>query len=506
MCSWNILVHVVYRVIFIYVSGGDREPPEHGLKKYWKENPKYKTQKVYPTTFVPSYQILQTAANSAGLSTIIQEDIQEQPVQPPQVKKAKRQTNKQSKYENKLKNEYPPQNNRLQTGINMFTGEQAATNLQNLSAAVIALNGNYQGGSFISLAPGLTAGNTITIPNGVSLQSVQQQLQQQQQLQLQIQMLQQQLQSNQSPGMTHHGVQQTNENTEYMVTVSNPLEQNHVVQSVGTPVMVQTVSQPVVHNVTQSLVPNVVNSETLLPAIVDHSSGGINFVSSGGNVNLIHQTNNEVSRSTQNISLLASPITNTGEISIIAQNNAVRVLTPQTHLTENSVLTARPPQSMENYRAVHLITSQSPTMALSQPVTISLQTTPTISLSSLPTMLLTQPTSDEHQQQLIIQQASTPTQVSEQIIIHPPVQSNTDQLVIQQSATQSSSEQTTISSSVLPSMTSFNADAFLTGAGNTTYAVVNNDTLTHIQRRQVLDEHERQLEQASTMQVSYLQS
>ncbi|XP_065068208.1 uncharacterized protein LOC135693605 [Rhopilema esculentum] len=73
-------------------TGGNREPPEHGLKKWWKNNPKPKKKKPEAkittkscapafnqdsttpiiTPFMQPLNILQTAANTSGLAAVIQ--------------------------------------------------------------------------------------------------------------------------------------------------------------------------------------------------------------------------------------------------------------------------------------------------------------------------------------------------------------------------------------------------------------------------------------------------
>lgn len=466
-------------------TGGDREPPEHGLKRYRKENPPVKKNTTPQPTFVPSYQILQTAANSAGLSTMMQ-DINGK-LSEPLTKKTKRGAKSKSDQKSKKASAYTP----LSNTYNIVTdNSEHTTNVQNISAAVLSLNSNYQNGGFISIPAGLTAANTIAIPNGVSLQTAQHHLQQQQ-LQLQIQLLQQQLQTNQTASITH----QATDTPEFVVAVTHPME--HSVQQVATPVVVQSVTtQPIVHNVAaQSILPNAVQNEGVLSTLVTNAAG-LNFVSASGNVNLLHQHQSQQPQQQQsqqnsegtraNLSLLTSSMTNTGEIGIITPNHTVNVLTPQTNITDNA---ARPTRAIESFRQVHLITSQSPTMAISQPVTISLQN-PTISLSNLPTMLLTQASSNEQQQQqLLIQPTSNPQQTSEQLIIQRPLisQSASDQIVMHQSlpTTPSNSEQSVaMTTTVLPPMSSFNADAFLTGDGSTTYTVINSGTISRLQQRQ----------------------
>ena len=71
-------------------AGGDREPPSHGLIKWWQENPKPKKPKIKPITeeqdqvdtvqevalqqiqqSLPQVNILQAAVSSAGLSAVM---------------------------------------------------------------------------------------------------------------------------------------------------------------------------------------------------------------------------------------------------------------------------------------------------------------------------------------------------------------------------------------------------------------------------------------------------
>ena len=84
---------------FLSHKGGNREPPEHGLKSYWKKHPKPKKEKTEakPTTkstanvfshesatpvipaFIQPFGILQAAVNSSGLTAVIQNQQQQQP-------------------------------------------------------------------------------------------------------------------------------------------------------------------------------------------------------------------------------------------------------------------------------------------------------------------------------------------------------------------------------------------------------------------------------------------
>lgn len=83
---------VVLTQVIFYCSttGGDREPPSHGLIKWWQENPKPKKPKIKPITeeqeqvdtvqevalqqiqqSLPQVNILQAAVSSAGLSAVM---------------------------------------------------------------------------------------------------------------------------------------------------------------------------------------------------------------------------------------------------------------------------------------------------------------------------------------------------------------------------------------------------------------------------------------------------
>ena len=74
----------------ILLTGGDREPPTHGLIKWWKENPKPKKIKPKPVSqtsiqaetvqqialqqiqqVLPQVNILQAAVSSAGLTAVM---------------------------------------------------------------------------------------------------------------------------------------------------------------------------------------------------------------------------------------------------------------------------------------------------------------------------------------------------------------------------------------------------------------------------------------------------
>ena len=75
---------------FLSILGGDREPPSHGLIKWWQENPKPKKPKEKPISqqqvqtetvqqvalqqiqqAIPQVNILQAAVSSAGLSAVM---------------------------------------------------------------------------------------------------------------------------------------------------------------------------------------------------------------------------------------------------------------------------------------------------------------------------------------------------------------------------------------------------------------------------------------------------
>lgn len=491
--------------MLIFISGGDREPPEHGLKKYWKQNPKQPRSKKHQheqamqqheldddspphsIKYVPSYDLLQTAANSAGLSNCLDDDddgeIENGCAPEPAVKKIRRQQNKSAKISTKHQNTSKmiltssDGTELANTTLNLVNDDtnHVTTNIPNLQATLIAINGTLQNGGYITIP---SNGNTITLPSAaVSLQTVQQQ---QHNIQLQIEMLQQQLAAtNQAASLATVPTTLTtvDDNSNYVVTVSEEsMEQScDIVQSVGTPIVVDAVTsqnlnvatqQPYVVNVTQPLMSNIANS------------GNISFVSSADSMGYLQQKPSNIS----NLSLLTSSVAD--ELNIINQNNcAINVITPQNTLPDTSVIGMRATAPMENLRRVHLITSNSPTMAaLTQPVTYSLQT-PSISLSTLPTMLLTQsvPSAELRQasqpQQFIIQQS---TSTPEQLIFQRPLLSQpniSEQIVVQQqqsTPTMHCTEQSVaITSSVLPPMTSFNADAFLTSNGTMKYAVLN---------------------------------
>jgi len=444
------------------LTGGDREPPEHGLKKYWKENPKKKVEQEQEQEidmlkdFVPSYEILKAAANSAGIPKII-EGKTETPI--PKKRKRVKNTNKSTKKSEVKKLSTPT----------VQTNENIQQTNQNLNT-VIALYGNYQnGGGFITLPSGLTPSNTITLPEGVSLQTVQQQLQQQHQLQLQIQLLQQQLQHTQAalPQGTLH---QTQEGAEYMVTVSTPMEVNNLVQN--TPVVVQAVT-------TQAMLQNVA-SQTIVPTVVlpTGTTGGISFVSSTPEISILQQQecndSNNTTSQRANMSLLATNLTNNEEINLLTQADARGA----TLLTQQDVEDSR--RALDSTRLIHIVRSQPPSMAISQqPVTISLQT-PSITLPNLPTMLLAQHNGNE-QQSMILQPTSN--QQRDRILIPSLANqvSSQDHVLLQRSvqpSAQSTNEQgVTITTSILPPMTSFNTDVFLSSnnTAGSTYSVFNHD-------------------------------
>ena len=95
--------------ILFFHKGGDREPPEHGLKRYWKEKPKSDNPTDVAPGFVPSYKILQTAASSAGLSSVMHNIENEAATTP-----TKRQRRQQGTNEAKKK-ELPTANSRFIT-------------------------------------------------------------------------------------------------------------------------------------------------------------------------------------------------------------------------------------------------------------------------------------------------------------------------------------------------------------------------------------------------------
>lgn len=74
--------------MFLFFPGGDREPPSHGLIKWWQENPKPKKTKLKAPQqaqvdtvqqvalqqiqqSLPQVNILQAAVSSAGLSAVM---------------------------------------------------------------------------------------------------------------------------------------------------------------------------------------------------------------------------------------------------------------------------------------------------------------------------------------------------------------------------------------------------------------------------------------------------
>ncbi|XP_065646478.1 uncharacterized protein LOC100198790 isoform X2 [Hydra vulgaris] len=440
-------------------TGGDREPPEHGLKRYWKEKPKSDSSVEVSSGFVPSYKILQTAASSAGLSSVMQNiDKDSTP---------KRQKRQQSINEARKK-EYLSPNNRFIT-ILADTNDAASSlsNIQSIPATMLSLNTNNQYGGFISIPTGLTSSN-VSISNSLSLQTFQQHLQHQQQLQLQIQILQQQLQNTQAAVLNQTDIQQNHSNA-YMVTVSNHLEN---VNSVGTPIVMRGLStqQPLIQNViSQSFMPNLVSSESI-PSFAGHSSGAINFMS----------TNVDVSHS-NHVSLITSPISSRCDLNIVVPNNAI--ISQESNVNGNLNNRNRSSRQISNFSHLHLISSQPPTMTLGQhPVTISLQNP---DITNLPTMLLTQTSSNcpVTPGQLVLHQVSA-SLPSSGLVIHPPlsVQASSDQLSVQSVSTSQSLIESSlaISNPILPPITSFNADAFLTsGAGTYTVLNANIDSPTH---------------------------
>ena len=380
------------------------------------------------------------------------------------------------------------------------------SNLTTFPSAVIAVNGQFSNNGFISIPTGLTTESTV--PNTISLQAFQQQLQhqqQQQQLQLQIQLLQQQLQNTQNANLAAQAaaaqsLRQTPEHStaEYIVTCSG------IEQTVGTPVVVQTVTTPaqqaasVIQNgLTQNLVHN---HESVLPTIFNPSNNNVaEYLTPTANMNNILQALGNQTKVTSNISFMTSPIRNSNELNFLTQNNnpvSISVLNTSTNnIIETSTLTEqRAPQ-----QHVHLIaaTQATPTVAaVSQPITLSLQQQPQISFSSLPTMLLTSTTNEQQllqQPQQLIIQASSNQQIQrptvEHVVIQRPVVASTQQTnhiptsqLIVHTSPQSSGTHDIMVSSLLPPINSFNADAFLTNVSScigATYTVVNNNSYTN---------------------------
>jgi len=468
--------------------------------------------------FVPSYQILQTAASSAGLMqhTYCNGVERQVVVEPPQKKKSRKKANKMTEMK-------PGQATtvdfttcrpcRLPNTIKIVDNAEAAAlaaaanNLSTFPSAVIAVNGQFPNNGFISIPTGLTSESTVTVPNAVNaitLQAFQHQLQQQQQqqqLQLQIQLLQQQLQNSQNATLAAQAAQtirHSTEATEYIVTPTV------MEQTVGTPVVVQTVTTPaqasVIQNVvTQSLVPNVMNTETGLPTIVAQTNSQMaDFLTPTANMNILQAARGNQTKVASNISLVTSPVRNPNEISILTQNNPV-VLNTATNMNETTLSEQRVTQPVT--QQVHLIaaTQPTPTVAISQPITISLQQ-PSL---SLPTMLLTSTSQEQllqqqqQQQQLIMQQTTATPQIQraaneQQLIIQratnsqphvtPTVAAAPSQLIVQQSPLEHNNA--ILTNSLLPPITSFNADAFLTSVTSeveAAYTVVSNNSISDMQ-------------------------
>ena len=443
------------------------------MKKYWKENPKKKKDgeedKNSDKDFVPSYEIIKTAANSAGIAKMLQDKTSD----PPTKKRKRKQPKGTPKFQCSSKRERDT------------TMEITSAATGQVSSTVIAVYGNYESG-FISLPAGINQNSpTISLQNNVAIETVQQQLQQQQQLQLQIQYLQQQLHNTQTNISQTTLQQSTGGGSEFVVAVSTPLDVANVQQN-GTPVVVQTMqavnSQAVVPDVVaQPIVESVVNSGVaVLPTLVTPApTANVNFVTSSTELNIISQgvaTTNHSVQSANSISLLTSPLTNRDDISIIAQCNPTTVLTQP---ADGTTLLNRHPigQILDNTRQVHVITSQSPTMAaVTQPVTLSLQN-PSLGLSNLQTMLITHPTSSG---EVVIQPATTP-QVTEQIIVHQPLPtsiSSSDQLL----TVPPTSEPQSVSSTgtVITPLNTFNTGVFLSSSGSGTRYVFTNEGTSHL--------------------------
>lgn len=437
------------------------------MKKYWKENPKKKKDgeedKISDKDFVPSYEIIKTAANTAGIAKMLQEKASD----PPTKKRKRKQSKGTPKFQSSSKRE-----------SDTTLGVTSATTGQ-VSSTVIAVYGNYENG-FISLPPGIDQNNPTILQNNVTIETVQQQLQQQQQLQLQIQYLQQQLHNTQTNISQTTLQQSTAGGSEYVVAVSTPLDVTNVQQN-GTPVVVQTMqavnSQPVVPDVVaQPMVENVVNSGVaVLPTLVTPApTANVNFVTSSTDLNIISQgvaTTNHSVQNANSISLLTSPLTNRDDISIIAQCNPTTVLTQP---ADGATLLNRHPigQILDNTRQVHVITSQSPTMAaVTQPVTLSLQNS-SLGLSNLQTMLITHPTSSG---EVVIQPAATP-QVTEQIIVHQPLPTSinsSDHLLTVPPTSESQSVSST--GTVITPLNTFNTGVFLSSSASGTRYVFTNE-------------------------------
>lgn len=472
------------------------------MKKYWRDNSKKSKDDESETEgFVPSYQILQTAVSSSGLNTVMQESVEKMPAEP-QKKKMRKKVG-DAKHE---ENEVHFTTSRLNTANNTIkivetvetvAAMQAAQN-SNLTAfppAVIAVNGQFANNGFISIPTGLTTESTV--PNSISLQAFQQQLQQQQQqhqLQLQIQLLQQQLQNTQNASLAAHAAAAQTSTAEYIVTGSG------IEHTVGTPVVVQTVTTPqaasVIQNgLAQNIVHNSVNAENVLPTILNTSTNNLNdYLTPTANMNHILQALGNQTKVTPNISFMTSPIRNSNDLKFLSSSTnpvSISVLN-----TSNNNMIETSEQQQRATQQVHLITTTQATpavAAVSQPITLSLQQQPHITFPSLPTMLLTSTTNEQQlvqqPQQLIIHQATSTQQIQRQslehVMIQRPIVTSQQQHEIASPPTSQLMVQTTphdVTTSLLPPINSFNADAFLTNVSSgvgATYTVVNNQSYSN---------------------------
>ena len=409
----------------LHFPGGDREPPEHGLKKYWKES-KQRKDALNPN-FSSQGGILQQAANMAGLSTISGDSLVPNTTQPPPQKKAKRERKPKNTVQNTIENhgfvssadgcikteliQSGNANGIIQTNedvnLQSLTGgfnsvqtndptssmhNLSQGNMQNLSTTILQLNNSAAGQGFITIPTALAAGSTITIPNCLSLQTIQQQLQQQQQLQLQIQLLQQQLQASQAASQNTFAAAAAAADPDYMINVSGSPEQSAVASVVsplnGSPgdgIVKQPLMGSTDANQTLSSI-NVVETDTVLPRVVTNTQ---NLLLNQEGLSLINTPHNVKQQGMANaVSLLSSPTSSADVIN--------------------------------SYQPVTLITAPSPTMAAvsQQPVTISLQQNTPLSISNLPTMLTLGPHTVSQPHQITIgPQTIQQTQQQQQIIV-----------------------------------------------------------------------------------------
>ena len=218
--SCYLLWHEGYQVIktdanarlrdttFIVLLGGNREPPQHGLIKWWKDHPKPKKPKeekpnkqtinvttalvqdniapLFPAAaFVQPLSILQAAANTSGLTAVIQPPPAQQDVQ---------------------------SNQQDATAQGNPNGVTTIVNLGSLNCSFPQ--------SFISIPTGLgLSSNAFSMPANTF--QLQQQLQQQQ-LQQQIQQLQLQLLQHQQQQQQQHQQQQQQQPPVFGVAFQNP--------------------------------------------------------------------------------------------------------------------------------------------------------------------------------------------------------------------------------------------------------------------------------------------